>query len=328
MKNKIVIIIIVLLLCVASIIGVTVRFQGKNVEDIKNNGSNNIIDIPNENKNNDKIEDEIIEVENNKEETNKNKEEVKNETPKPEENDTPQKEEKPPIKEENNNQNESDVKEESKQEEIKDNKEEIKEEKVIVSSVREDEEIVSYKYGTKITTSTTYEINTFNDNTIEKIEIKRNSSYDKTTFNGTTEELKSEAIKLTNENKNIYNEILNYVNSYRQEVNKNPLGLDHSLSVAATIRALEMAYSSEIMDISHTRPNGTSCGTIFDDLKISWNIWGENIAGGYKNAKAVSEGWKNSKGHYENMINDDFGKIGIGMVNLNGDRYWVQLFTN
>ncbi len=89
-----------------------------------------------------------------------------------------------------------------------------------------------------------------------------------------------------------------------------------------------MAYTD---NMSHTRPNNKDCFTVLDELGISrGHAWGENVAAGYSSPKSVAEGWKNSPGHYANMINASFSKIGIGMAQLSGTTYgtyWAQLFV-
>ena len=291
--------------------------------DDANNSKKNqsIIDIPNKEEYEIKEDEEIEPIEDSLEEIDNNSE-ISKDTDK----NSVVKEESENTKTENKQDNtiniESDVKEETSK-----NEPSIPS-KTLLNSTNTTEDEVTYKYGVKITTTTTYKVDTYSDGSVNKTKISSKTSYDKSTFSATTNELKTEATSIVNKNKKVYQEILGYVNGYRSEVSVNSLVLDDTLSVAATIRALEMAYSSEILEISHTRPNGTSCGTIFNEMGINVMAWGENIAAGYKTAASVSDGWRNSKGHYENMITNYFGKIGVGMVELNGDKYWVQLFSN
>ena len=88
---------------------------------------------------------------------------------------------------------------------------------------------------------------------------------------------------------------------------------------------MEMAYSGKF---SHTRPNGTSCFTIFNEKGISASNKGENIAMGQRSAESVSTSWRNSPGHYENMIDANFKKIGIGVFKFDGNFYWTQIFSD
>lgn len=131
-------------------------------------------------------------------------------------------------------------------------------------------------------------------------------------------------------NKNAYNqdlqEVTRYVNQYRTEVGVKPVELDDDLCIAACIRAQEMADNDYF---SHTRPNGSSCFTIMDEMAIHYTWAGENIAYGYASAASVSNGWYHSERHYGNMVSTEFGKIGVGeAADKNGRKYWVQLFTD
>ena len=194
-----------------------------------------------------------------------------------------------------------------------------------VDNLTETNEKVSYKYGTKITEVTYYYYNVYSDSSKELISSNVEYIYDYNSYNASTNDLKNEATSLSSQNYGIYNSVLNYVNGYRSEVGVENLSLDTNLSIAATIRALEMAWSNKF---SHDRPNGSSCFSVLNDLGINYFSVGENIAWGYWDAASVSEGWKNSPGHYANMISSNFSKIGIGYAVVDGERYWVQIFTN
>lgn len=175
----------------------------------------------------------------------------------------------------------------------------------------------SFVYGTKVT-KTTY------SNGRSKYE------YDYKSFNGDTNSMKGEASSLLGTNANIYNEVLMYTNNYRTEVGATPLTLDNNLSLAASIRAIEMAYADKF---SHTRPNGSDCFTVLKELGInSYYALGENIAYGYNYSyykpQKVTEGWRNSPGHYANMISTNFTKLGVGYYKLGDKTYYVQMFGN
>lgn len=65
--------------------------------------------------------------------------------------------------------------------------------------------------------------------------------------------------------------------------------------------------------------------TIMKECKL--NAIGENIASGYSSSSSVVAGWKNSPGHYKNMVNTRYDKIGVAYVKAsNGTRYWIQIF--
>ncbi len=182
------------------------------------------------------------------------------------------------------------------------------------------------KYGVKRVTSADVTYNVYNDGS--KKEVSRSSAttkIDQSTFNGTTSSMKSEAISLYSSLQPSANTILEITNKYRKEVNKNPLTLDKNLSIIATIRAIEIAYSGKF---SHTRPNGSEWHTIWGEYydKPVNVTRGENLAYGYSSDEGACTGWRGSEGHYANMIDPSFSKLGVGKFTFNGQTYWVQLF--
>lgn len=122
------------------------------------------------------------------------------------------------------------------------------------------------------------------------------------------------------------NEVLRLTNTYRRAVLAPELTLDTDLCRAATLRAQECADSR---DIDHTRPDGRNCQTVLDDMGIDYTVMGENLAMGQVSAEDVCEQWKGSSGHYRNMVNRKYSKIGIGLAaDENGIGYWVQIFSD
>ena len=200
--------------------------------------------------------------------------------------------------------------------------------KTVISTENVQEESSDpYKYGVVLKEIKTYTVTTYSDGSTDRKLISTKKTYDKSGFNATTNDLKSDATSLASSNKSVYQKVLENVNTYRSEVGANNIVLDDKLSVAATIRAMEMAYSG-VFDASHKRPNGSSCFTVLKETGVSYFAAGENIAEGYANADAVSAGWKDSEGHYKNMISKSFSKMGVGMCSFDGTKYWVQIFTN
>ncbi len=118
-------------------------------------------------------------------------------------------------------------------------------------------------------------------------------------------------------------DVLALVNSERAAAGLPALTLDSKLCSLADIRAKETVQS-----FSHTRPNGTSCFTVFRENGVSYRNAGENLAYGQNSAKAVMNAWMNSSGHRANILGRNFGKIGISCYISGGRKYWVQLFTN
>lgn len=118
-------------------------------------------------------------------------------------------------------------------------------------------------------------------------------------------------------------EVLRLVNQERAKAGLSALTTNSTLQAAADKRAQETVQS-----FSHTRPNGTKFSTALQEFGVPFRTAGENIAYGQKSPQEVVTGWMNSPGHRANILNGNFGKIGIGVYQSNGTIYWSQLFTN
>ena len=121
-------------------------------------------------------------------------------------------------------------------------------------------------------------------------------------------------------------EVLALVNQQRRANGVGELQLDPTLTQAANIRAKEL-----VTKFSHTRPDGSSCFTVLNQVGYRYGMVGENIAAGYTNASAVMTGWMNSTGHRKNILNSEYKRIGIGYYydpNSEYGYHWVQLFSD
>lgn len=156
-------------------------------------------------------------------------------------------------------------------------------------------------------------------------EIKPTSIYDPT--NGKTSSFLDEAQKLgkvdvtpTNTPlpfncKEIEYTVFLKINEIRKENNVAELKWDEAMYEPIQTRTEELEKK-----FSHSRPDGSSCFTVYKKLH------GENIAKGYTSAEKVVEGWMNSKGHKENILKDDFTRTAIGYIKKGSDTYWCQGF--
>lgn len=179
--------------------------------------------------------------------------------------------------------------------------------------------IIPLKYGVKQVETTTTKY--YEDGRYQNI---INVTFDRTGYSATTGDLLNEARANSNKYRAEMDAILKIANSYRATAGVAPVTLDNKLTEAAMVRACEMAWSGVH---SHTRPNGSKYSTVFDECGISRNASGENIAMGYPTAQVVSEVWRDSPGHYNNIVNGKYSKIGIGVaVDQRGCYYWCQLF--
>ena len=116
-------------------------------------------------------------------------------------------------------------------------------------------------------------------------------------------------------------EVVQLVNEERAAASCGPLTVDPQLTAAAQLHAEDMS-ARDYMD--HVNPEGMdpsarAAAQGYDDPV------GENIAMGYPNPEAVMEGWMNSEGHRNNILNCDYHVIGVG-VDSDG-WYWAQVFA-
>lgn len=132
------------------------------------------------------------------------------------------------------------------------------------------------------------------------------------------------------ENMDFYSDMINtelgIINSMRAAKGIAPLKLSDNLTEIACARAEEIAWSGEH---SHTRPNGRRFTTILKEAGITKGLAGENIGWGYDTVDAVCTAWKESQSHYENIMNPDFSKIGIGIAadpDPTRKLCWTQIF--
>lgn len=187
-------------------------------------------------------------------------------------------------------------------------------------SVKETKEL---KYGTILNSWHVKTYKLYSDGSKKIVNEYTHYEVDGTNFNAKTSDMLPEAIENMNVYKDIVNDVVKYTNEFRTEVGQAPLTLDETLTKAAMVRAIEMAYSDKF---SHERPDGNMCYYIMRDFGQDIYGVGENIASRQRNAKEVSYAWKGSQGHYENMISASFTRIDVGVINFYGTYYWVQLF--
>lgn len=125
---------------------------------------------------------------------------------------------------------------------------------------------------------------------------------------------------------NFIHDVVKYTNQYRVKNGKAKLKLNSDLTYIASYRSLEMA---KVNELSHTRPDGTTVGSLIRANNINYRILGENIACYQFTAKEVVDDWYQSTGHRENMLSNSYSKIGVGIAKTaDGYYYWTQIFTN
>jgi len=123
-------------------------------------------------------------------------------------------------------------------------------------------------------------------------------------------------------------EVVELTNIERGRVGVGALTEQGQLTEAARAHAMDLACN---LIFSHTGSDGSSP---FDRMtRFGYRFWSaaENIAAGQASAVAVVQGWMDSPGHRENMLNPNFTEIGIGYIHNHADwiegnyfHYWVM----
>ena len=118
-------------------------------------------------------------------------------------------------------------------------------------------------------------------------------------------------------------DFLSLINKERISLNKSVVYFNNNLSNAAYLHSKEMA---EKVYFSHNSIDNTT----FDKRIISsgytdFKSLSENIAyaSSSEDANKAFEMWKNSPGHYSNMISDSFNEIGLGVYSTNELTYYT-----
>ncbi len=118
-------------------------------------------------------------------------------------------------------------------------------------------------------------------------------------------------------------QVLKLVNKQRKKRGLSAYKLKKSLSKAALIRTKELPKCFD-----HTRPDGSECFTVFEDLNISYSAVGENIAAGQMTPKQVVYSWMHSSGHKANILSKKYKYMGVGFWKSSSGYkyYWAQEF--
>lgn len=125
-------------------------------------------------------------------------------------------------------------------------------------------------------------------------------------------------------------EVINLTNQFRISNGVDPLSVDIDLTESAQQHSENMALQ-DFFD--HTDPNGLRSVDRAENAGYETGFVGENIGAGYRTPQDVVNGWINSPGHRDNMLNAEYNEIGVGYFFLEDDTgsftyqsYWTQVF--
>lgn len=117
-------------------------------------------------------------------------------------------------------------------------------------------------------------------------------------------------------------DVVRLVNDIRAEEGLQPLQGDAKLAKAAVRRAAHCARQGRI---SHV---GWLDALRKVGLRVGSRAFGENLAQGQDRADEVVRDWMASPGHKANILARDYRRIGVGVAEGYGDRFWAQVFSS
>jgi uncharacterized protein YkwD len=125
--------------------------------------------------------------------------------------------------------------------------------------------------------------------------------------------------------------VIELTNEHRRDVGCPDLTQSDQLTTAARNHSADMALNDFF---SHVGSNGSTFTERIEATGYQWSNAAENIAAGYSSPEAVVEGWMNSQGHRDNILNCALREIGVGYYYLANDtgevnyrHYWTQVFA-
>ncbi|MCP3029968.1 CAP domain-containing protein [Halobacillus sp. A1] len=116
-------------------------------------------------------------------------------------------------------------------------------------------------------------------------------------------------------------QVVELTNEERAKQGLEPLELDTELSAVAKDKSIDMQQNNYF---SHDSPTHGSPFDMMNAYGIDYTTAGENIAMGQTSPEEVVQGWMNSQGHRENIMNSSFTHIGVG--HTEDGNYWTQMF--
>ncbi len=119
--------------------------------------------------------------------------------------------------------------------------------------------------------------------------------------------------------------ILELMNEKRVAAGLKPLTMDNTLLDVARYKSNHMIQYNYF---SHTNPDGTNWTNWLKTLGYKYTATAENIAYNSYDPVELFNQWWNSSGHRQNMMNPNYTKVGIGVLQGNGKYMGTQTFSN
>lgn len=114
-------------------------------------------------------------------------------------------------------------------------------------------------------------------------------------------------------------QVFDLTNIYRYRHKLSPLVMDEQVSEVALLHSKDMHEENYF---SHYSQDGAGLKERLESKNVYYLSAGENIAAQHTDAPAAVEGWLNSEGHREALLNDGYTHLGVGVHRL----YYTQNF--
>ncbi|MFS0823737.1 CAP domain-containing protein [Bacillus sp. 1P02SD] len=114
-------------------------------------------------------------------------------------------------------------------------------------------------------------------------------------------------------------QILDITNVIRIRHGIKPLKSDEQLAEVAYLHSKDMR-ANQYFD--HVSPTKGGLADRLEDGEVRYQLAGENIAAKYVDGIAAVEGWLNSEGHRETLLNEEYNYLGVGVY----EKYYTQNF--
>uniref|UniRef100_K3X174 SCP domain-containing protein n=1 Tax=Globisporangium ultimum (strain ATCC 200006 / CBS 805.95 / DAOM BR144) TaxID=431595 RepID=K3X174_GLOUD len=125
------------------------------------------------------------------------------------------------------------------------------------------------------------------------------------------------------------NQMLNRINTYRQQNGVGALTINARLTAAAAAHSNEQASRCTM---THDGADGSQPWERMTDAGYYWSNAAENVAAGQSTVDAVMTAWWNSDGHRKNILDPSMKEVGFAKGTNNGCSnyaiYWTQDFGN
>ncbi|MEU9121024.1 CAP domain-containing protein [Streptomyces sp. NPDC048506] len=118
--------------------------------------------------------------------------------------------------------------------------------------------------------------------------------------------------------------VVDLVNAQRAQHGCGPLTVDRRIQKAAQAHSDDMAARNYY---AHDTPEGVDPGTRMTNAGFRWQSWAENIFKSPKDPATAVDGWMDSPGHRDNILNCSYKVTGVGVNLSSNGPWWTQDFA-